>query len=137
MGLTKTVLMGRSVAPNDPSAYFRDLGVTIALDDFGTGYASLMCLNRFQIDRLKVAMQFVQVAVTYPKDAAVVRASVGLARALGIDVIAEGAESSAQIDALRSAGCDLVRGYDYSRPVTAAAARLVRPDADPSPKAAQ
>ncbi len=152
MELTETVLMGQSVAPSDPLAYFRNLGIRIALDDFGTGYSSLMCLSRFQIDRMKVAMQFVQAAVTCPKDAAIVQASVGLARALGIEVIAEGAETREQIDFLRSTGCDLVQGYYYSRPVTAAAAaHLVLqgklapapvpnappPDADPSPKAAR
>ncbi len=127
MELTETVLMARFGGSGDMLKYFCDLGITIALDDFGTGYSSLRCLSRFQVSRLKVATEFVQGAVMRPKDAAIVRASVELARALGIEVIAEGAETRAQVDFLLSVGCDRVQGFYHSRPVSAAAAgRLVR-----------
>lgn len=120
--LTESVLMTTAKMVDDPLQQFRQLGISVAIDDFGTGYSSLAYLSKFKVNRLKVAMQFVQGALTNPSDAAIVRATIGLAGALNLRVIAEGPETREQVDFLLSAGCREGQGYYYSRPVNAAAA---------------
>jgi sensor c-di-GMP phosphodiesterase-like protein len=72
-------------------------GVRIAIDDFGTGYSSLAYLGRFPVDRIKLAQEFIVDLVTDPRHAAIVQAAIGLARLLGIDMIAEGVETEQQL----------------------------------------
>ena len=95
----------------------RALGVRIAFDDFGTGYSSLSYLERYPIDTLKIDQSFVRRLVTGHANADIVRMIVGLARALGVAVSAEGVEDDRQRDALQKFGCNIVQGYLYSRPV--------------------
>ena len=105
------------------------LGVHISIDDFGTGYSSLSYLRRFPIDVLKIDQSFVRELSTDKDDAAIVRAIVTLAHSLRLQVIAEGVETSEQLDFLRAEGCDMMQGYHYSRPVgTAAFEDLLRLD---------
>jgi diguanylate cyclase (GGDEF)-like protein/PAS domain S-box-containing protein len=105
------------------------LGVHISIDDFGTGYSSLSYLRRFPIDVLKIDQSFVRELSTDKDDAAIVRAIVMLAHSLRLQVIAEGVETSEQLDFLRAEGCDMMQGYHYSRPVgTAAFEDLLRLD---------
>lgn len=92
-------------------------GVKIALDDFGTGYASLSHLKQFPVDILKIDRSFVQNLETNASDAAIASAVVKLGRSLGIAVVAEGIETTAQADYLRSEGCDIGQGYLYGRPM--------------------
>ncbi|WP_349370658.1 PAS domain S-box protein [Salinarimonas sp.] len=93
------------------------MGVTIALDDFGTGYASLAHLKRFPVDRLKIDQSFVRDIGTDPEDAAIARTIVNLAHSLGMEVVAEGIETRAQLEFLRLHGCDVAQGYFISRPL--------------------
>ncbi|MBI3574187.1 MAG: EAL domain-containing protein [Gammaproteobacteria bacterium] len=103
------------------------LGVQISIDDFGTGYSSLSYLKRFPIDILKIDQSFVRDLATDPDDAAIVQAIVTMAHALGIQTIAEGVETKAQLELLRRNGCDAMQGYYFSRPVPAEEiARLLR-----------
>jgi diguanylate cyclase (GGDEF)-like protein/PAS domain S-box-containing protein len=97
-------------------ASLKDLGVNIAVDDFGTGYSSLAYLRRFPVDRLKVDRSFIRGLGTEPEDSAIVGAVVGLAHALGLVAVAEGVETSDQVEALRSLDCDLAQGYHFGRP---------------------
>ena len=94
-------------------------GVRVAIDDFGTGYASLLQLRRFPVQSLKIDRAFVAGMIDEPDDASIVKASVGLARALGLAVVAEGVETPRQRDALRALGCELAQGFLWSRPVPA------------------
>jgi diguanylate cyclase (GGDEF)-like protein/PAS domain S-box-containing protein len=105
------------------------LGVRIALDDFGTGYSSLSYLERFRFDTLKIDQSFVAKLLTAGATSEIVRLIIGLAGALGMDVVAEGVEESEQWDALREYGCAHGQGYLFSRPVPEAdvAALLARP----------
>ncbi|MBL8512515.1 MAG: PAS domain-containing protein [Betaproteobacteria bacterium] len=100
-------------------AELREFGVRVAIDDFGTGYSSLSHLKRFPIDTLKVDKTFVAGIDTDRGDHAIVAAVIALARALDINVVAEGVETKAQLDELRVLGCDAYQGYLFSKPVRA------------------
>jgi len=96
-----------------------DLGVRIVFDDFGTGYASLSYLKKFPLDGLKIDRSFVLDLLTDHDDAAIVGSTVGLARQLGLAVIAEGIESRAIADKLMSLGCEEGQGYFFGKPMPA------------------
>ncbi|RTZ76042.1 MAG: response regulator receiver protein, partial [Gammaproteobacteria bacterium] len=99
--------------------HLKDLGVRIAIDDFGTGYSSLSSLKKLPIDCLKVDQLFVRDMVTDPESATLVGTIVALAKALGLEVVAEGVETEEETQILTALGCDLVQGYYFSRPVVA------------------
>ena len=105
----------------------RALGVGIAIDDFGTGYSSLASLRAFPFSRLKIAQQFVREIATNPGDAAIVRATIGLARELGIGVVAEGVETADALRMLEAAGCRCAQGYYFSPPASGGRSRSVAP----------
>lgn len=92
----------------------RAIGVRVAIDDFGTGYSSLAYLTRFSVDVVKVDGSFVRRAAEDPDAAAVVKAIVGIADQLDLDVIAEGVETAEQLAFVRRQGCDLVQGWLFS-----------------------
>jgi diguanylate cyclase (GGDEF)-like protein/PAS domain S-box-containing protein len=95
----------------------RRLGCRVYLDDFGTGYSSLSYLKRFPVDTVKVDKSFVRDMGTDTSDRALVEAVVVMARSLGMQVVAEGVESAAQLDLLRGMNCRCVQGFYFSRPV--------------------
>ncbi|MDH5333760.1 MAG: GGDEF domain-containing phosphodiesterase, partial [Thermoleophilia bacterium] len=101
-------------------AELRGLGIRIAIDDFGTGFSSLGYLQRFPVDELKIAKEFVD-EVTDPRRARLVEAIVTLARSLDLGTVAEGIETEEQRDRLRELGCQLGQGYLFARPVAAGA----------------
>jgi diguanylate cyclase (GGDEF)-like protein/PAS domain S-box-containing protein len=100
----------------------RNLGVGLSIDDFGTGYSSLSYLHRFPIDTLKIDRSFVTQMTDNSENAEIVRTIVTLARSLGMNVIAEGVETRAQLTQLRDLGCDFGQGYLFSKAVSAPAA---------------
>jgi EAL domain-containing protein (putative c-di-GMP-specific phosphodiesterase class I) len=93
--------------------------VQISIDNFGTGYSSLSYLQRFPINRLKIDRSFVRDISAASQDAAIVRATIGLAHNLRLRVIAEGVESETQLELLRALGCDEYQGYHRSKPLAA------------------
>jgi diguanylate cyclase (GGDEF)-like protein/PAS domain S-box-containing protein len=92
------------------------MGIRIAIDDFGTGYSSLSYLKRFPVSRLKIDRSFVRDLCVDREDAAIVASIIGLARTLGMEVVAEGVETPDQLSALRYEGCIVCQGYLFSKP---------------------
>jgi PAS domain S-box-containing protein len=117
--LTESVLMAASREHNDSLLRLRRAGHRIAIDDFGTGYSSLDYLRRYPVDRIKIAQNFVIDIGKVADNDAIVRAALGLARELGIEVVVEGVETAAQLDLLRAWGAKIVQGYYFSRPLPA------------------
>jgi EAL domain-containing protein (putative c-di-GMP-specific phosphodiesterase class I) len=121
------VELTESVVMTDPEQsiaileQLRAMGVLVSVDDFGTGYSSMSYLRRFPIDKLKIDRIFINEIVTRPEDASIVRAIVSLAHSLSLKVVAEGVETSAQLDFLKAAGCDEYQGHHFSRALPAGA----------------
>ncbi len=112
--LTETTVMEE---PEEAIAKMKDLqsmGVRLALDDFGTGYSSLSYLRRFEFDTLKIDRSFVTNVDMNRNDQEIVRAMVAMAKAFGMQTLAEGVERREELDFLMENGCDLVQGFLYS-----------------------
>ncbi len=117
--ITESLLMDNDVKIKEALNDFRDMGIRLAVDDFGKGYSSLGYLRQFPLTTLKIDRSFVHDIATKVKDRRLVEAIVGMARGLGLSVVAEGVETAEQEDVLRSIGCDLVQGYFYGKPLFA------------------
>ncbi len=98
---------------------FREAGFGVAIDDFGTGYSSLRLLAKLPVDTLKIDNSFVQSIADTPNVATLVSTVVSLARAFSMKTVAEGVETSEQLQKLRQMRCDQAQGYLFSRPVPA------------------
>ena len=119
--LTESVLMDHGPALVERLAALKALGVGLAIDDFGTGYSSFAYLKRYPIDRLKIDRTFIQDVATDPDGHAIVTAITQMARSLKLLTVAEGVETSAQMDALRGLGCSEFQGFLVARPMAATA----------------
>jgi diguanylate cyclase (GGDEF)-like protein len=117
--MTESVLMGDAPAAAKILASLKELGVGLSVDDFGTGYSSLSYLKRFPVDELKIDRSFVSGLGEDPEDSAIVRAVVRLATALNLTAVAEGVETTLQLDRLIDLGCARAQGYLFARPGTA------------------
>jgi diguanylate cyclase (GGDEF)-like protein/PAS domain S-box-containing protein len=96
-----------------------DLGLRVAVDDFGTGYSSLAQLTRLPVNVLKIDRAFVDGIDKSEESRTIIRAVIGLGRALGLKLVAEGVENGAQRRELCAYGCDLIQGYYFHRPLEA------------------
>ncbi|ONF45858.1 putative bifunctional diguanylate cyclase/phosphodiesterase, partial [Methylobacterium radiotolerans] len=103
----------------------RELGVRVSMDDFGTGYSSLSYLRSFPFDKIKIDRSFVKDLTSKPDGEAIIRAIAGLGRSLGMTTVAEGVETSEQMQRIRFEGCTDVQGYLISKPVPAEDLRQV------------
>ncbi len=96
------------------------LGVELSIDDFGTGYSSLAVLKQFPLDALKIDHSFIRELTTDLDDLEIVSAIIAMGHNLGLKIVAEGVETSRQLELLRHRGCDEIQGYFVSRPLSAA-----------------
>ncbi|MBI4990316.1 MAG: EAL domain-containing protein [Rhodocyclales bacterium] len=117
--ITESILMDNVEKAVTTLQELKSVGLKIALDDFGTGYSSLSYLKRFPIDHLKIDRAFVRDVTSEPDDAAICLAVIGLAHNLKLKVVAEGVETEAQMNYLRTHGCDEIQGFYFSRPLPA------------------
>jgi len=125
--ITESTLVSDARSTSRSLLALRELGLRLAIDDFGTGCSSLAYLRRFSVDVLKIDASFVEGLGRDEGAASLAEAMLGMARALGLTVIAEGVERAQQLDVLRELGCPLVQGYGLERPQPLdAAVRTVR-----------
>jgi diguanylate cyclase (GGDEF)-like protein len=120
--LTESVLMEATQRHNEELERLRKVGLRVVIDDFGTGYSSLDYLRSFRVSRLKIDRRFISGVTVNADDATIVRAVIGLARSLGIEVVAEGVETPEQREFLLSNGCQIGQGYYFGRPISPTAA---------------
>jgi len=118
--ITESAAMQDPERSRDLLRELRARGIKVAIDDFGTGYSSLSYLKLFEIDRIKIDRGFVKDIETDPNDAVIVSATIGLAHSLGLGVVAEGVETEAQLEFLRSKSCNEAQGYLFARPMPVA-----------------
>jgi diguanylate cyclase (GGDEF)-like protein len=132
--ITESTLMGHAQSALETLHALKALGVSLAVDDFGTGYSSLAYLKRFPVDVLKIDKSMVDGLPADPHACVIVAAVLGLARAIGLDVVVEGVEQHAQADELRRMGCRRVQGWLYAKgePSAEFVARLGREALGPS-----
>ena len=117
--ITESTLLQEDQAVLATLNRLRDLGVSVVLDDFGTGYSSMSYLRRFPFDGLKIDKSFIRDASGRSNCVAIVRAIVGLANSLNMKTVAEGVETTADLETVREAGCTHVQGYLLCRPIAA------------------
>jgi len=115
--ITETALLASSVDVQERLEAIKALGVRIALDDFGTGYSSLTWLQSVPADIVKLDRSFVAGLSADPRKTSIIRAVLWLAGSLGMSAVAEGVEEEADWHALREAGCPLLQGYLFGKPV--------------------
>lgn len=115
--ITEGVLLNASPAVADTLLQYRDAGIQVALDDFGTGYSSMAYLKKFDIDYLKIDQSFVQDIEANAGSRAIAESIIVMAHKLGLQVIAEGIETTGQEKILQAAGCDYGQGYLFSKAV--------------------
>ncbi|MCE4553732.1 putative bifunctional diguanylate cyclase/phosphodiesterase [Roseateles cellulosilyticus] len=118
--ITESVAMEDAGATERTLQRLGALGVSLSIDDFGTGYSSLSYLRRLPVSQLKIDRSFIQDLETSADARAIVKAVIELAHALGLEVVAEGVETTGQAAELRAKRCDKLQGYLFARPMPAA-----------------
>lgn len=117
--LTETTMMDHPETKLDALKELKELGLRLSIDDFGVGYSSLSYLRRFPIDELKIDKSFVDELETSEDSAAIVLAIIAMGRSLGLKLVAEGIETTGQMEFLRVNRCDEAQGFLMSRPLPA------------------
>jgi diguanylate cyclase (GGDEF)-like protein len=117
--ITETYLVGDPTVAGRSLETIRSFGVDVVLDDFGTGYASIGFLRKFRFEKLKLDRSLVVESSTDMGSRAMLISSIAVARAMDMDVTAEGIETEAQADMARAAGCDQMQGWLYSKAIPA------------------
>jgi diguanylate cyclase len=118
--LTESVVMSNAERSTTILDELHRCGLQIAVDDFGTGYSSMSYLKRFPVSKLKIDRSFVNDLGSNAKNDSIVKAMIDIAHGLGMTVVAEGVETTAQLFCLHAFGCDQYQGYLCSRPLNSA-----------------
>jgi diguanylate cyclase (GGDEF)-like protein len=123
--ITESVVMKNAEAATSMLLQLRDLGAHLSIDDFGTGYSSLSYLHRFPVSILKIDRSFIGRMGEGGENSEIVRTIMTLANNLGMEVVAEGIETEAQLSLLRNLKCAYGQGFLFSRPVPAETAQVL------------
>jgi EAL domain-containing protein (putative c-di-GMP-specific phosphodiesterase class I) len=123
--ITENALLQHESATIRELTTLQEMGVKFHLDDFGTGYSSLSYLSMFNYDTIKIDRSFVSAAGDVSRNRRIVHALIGLGRALGMDVIAEGVETPEQAQKLRDLDCRIAQGFWFSKPLSSASAHAL------------
>ena len=118
MEVTENAVIEDMMKARDVFASLQNAGVRVALDDFGKGYSSLNHLRELKFDQLKIDKSFIH-SLDTDESAKIVGVVAGLGRALGMPVTAEGVETQAEADALRSLGCEHAQGFLFGKALSA------------------
>ncbi|MEA3066649.1 MAG: hypothetical protein QOK41_56 [Sphingomonadales bacterium] len=130
--ITEGVLLNNDEHVHEMIASLKNIGVKLALDDFGTGYSSLSYLQRVPFDKIKIDQSFVRGASDpESRNAALIRAMVGLASDLQMQTTAEGVETQDELLLVRKLGCSLIQGYIFGKPMSAEDARKLASEKSP------
>jgi diguanylate cyclase (GGDEF)-like protein len=111
---TESAVVGNQARATRVLRGIRELGCRLAIDDFGTAQSSLRLLEQLPVDTLKIDRSFISGMAESDEEAAIVAAVIGLAHAFGLDAVAEGVETLAQVDRLRALGCDSAQGHYFA-----------------------
>ncbi|GAB7028224.1 putative bifunctional diguanylate cyclase/phosphodiesterase [Geotalea toluenoxydans] len=116
--MTETSLMVDVEATAKILMQLKELDISIVIDDFGAGYSSLGYLQKFPIDRIKIDRSFIRDLSSHANDKAIVEAIIAMAARLNLQVVAEGVETSEQLDFLKEQGCHEIQGFYFHRPLS-------------------
>ena len=114
--ITESIMMENTSAVTKILKKLKKRDIKLCLDDFGTGYSSLSCLHRFPVDTVKIDRSFIEPEIN-STNYEIIKGIINLAHSLGLDVIAEGVETKAQLKILRSLGCEYGQGYFFAYPL--------------------
>lgn len=117
--LTENIAMHHASEVLNTLNELKAIGVTLAIDDFGTGFSNLSYLQRFPIDRLKIAQSFIRGIEHLPANKSIVETIVSLAKGLSLETVAEGVETTAEYKQTCACACDAIQGYFHARPMPA------------------
>ncbi|MED1784482.1 EAL domain-containing protein [Brevibacillus fortis] len=117
--ITESIAMHRLDTVIPRLQALQDMGIHISIDDFGTGYSSLSCLQSLPINSLKIDQSFMRNMSTNTSNTSIVSAIAAMAHSLSLSLVAEGVETEAQLEFLRSLGCSTFQGYYFSKPISA------------------
>jgi EAL domain-containing protein (putative c-di-GMP-specific phosphodiesterase class I) len=115
--ITETAIIADPERALEVMSRLAEMGVKMSIDDFGTGYSSLSHLKKMPVSEIKIDRSFVMDMMKNGNDEVIVKATIGLAHNLGLQVVAEGVENQELADRLRELGCDSLQGFFFSKPV--------------------
>ncbi|GAX38035.1 two-component system response regulator [Nodularia sp. NIES-3585] len=113
--ITESVIMENTHTVKTVIQQLKDRKIKLIMDDFGTGYSSLSYLHNFPLNTLKIDKSFVKIMDKNPENMGLLPAIIGIAKSMGMTVVAEGVETREQLEKLRSLNCDFAQGYLFSR----------------------
>jgi EAL domain-containing protein (putative c-di-GMP-specific phosphodiesterase class I) len=115
--ITESAIMDNALVARTTLEGLHGLNIPLCMDDFGTGYSSLSYLHQFPIDHLKIDRSFIQQMDSEDEGVQIVSTIISLGHNLGMQVVAEGLETRAQVDRVKELGCDFGQGYYFARPM--------------------